>query len=425
MTDTSGTRRTSAVSRLAALLILIGIGGCDNVEWGGLDLAVVPPPPQASEPAPEVTDTDRLPEGPVLYYVRRDSVSAEVVPVGEITDDGMVPIAGGDDPETFGNRFIGAFLREGAEFTLFNRSRRAGTLIVDSAQVPETGVCRSVPRATGHLELSGSAGQATEFLAMARTQAPEGRVLPGDEVEPSRRMQVLGPILAERALRQRRAQLPNWSTARRQVFPFPVSETRDPAFTSTFLVDDELRVGNDDVGYSLFIVYTPQAQSGYDTAYVAHTNYPTEGKSAPRVIDFLDWDRDGSPELLMQVYGTDQAWFEAVGATDGEWSRILQDRCDPGATVVDAPPDTADDTDTADDADAEGGEPAGTPTPAGPPAQSPAQAAPQQPADTTPPLEAAALTAPNLEDLEPVIRLSVPGVRPRAARSDTSDGART
>ncbi|HSH46065.1 MAG TPA: hypothetical protein VK966_09425, partial [Longimicrobiales bacterium] len=336
MNDTSGTRRTSAVTRLAALLILIGIGGCDNVEWGGLDLSVMPPPPQAADADVEVVGTTaQLPEGPVLYYVRRDSAGAEVVPVGEVTEDGMAPIATGEDPDAFGQRFISAFLREGAELTLYHRGRRAGTLILEGGEVPAAGVCRRLPRGTGRLELSGDAGQAVEFLAMARTQAPEGRVMPGDELAPSRRMQVMGPILAERALRARQAQLPNWARAQRQTFPFPVSETRDPAFTATFLVDDELRVGNDDVGYSLFIVYTPQAQSGYDTAYVAFTDYPTDGKAAPRAIDFLDWDRDGSPELLLQVYGTNQAWFEAVGATEGQWSRLLQDRCDPGATVTD------------------------------------------------------------------------------------------
>ena len=203
-------------------------------------------------------------------------------------------------------------------------------MIVDSAWVATGDACARVPRATGTFELGGGAGQATEFIAMARTQAPDGRGMPGDP-EVDRRMQVLGPILAERALRARSAQLPAWSTALRQIFPFPVSESRDLAFTSTFLVDDELAVGNDTTGYSLFVVYTPQAQSGYDTAYVAFTDYPTAGKAAPRVIDFLDWNRDGAPELLLDVYGTERRWFEAVGRVGDRWQRILDGRCRPAA----------------------------------------------------------------------------------------------
>lgn len=427
MTESFGTRRTSAVARLTALLILIGIGGCDNVEWGGLDFSVVPPPPQATDPGTEATAAAAsLPEDPILYYVRRDTTGARLTPVAELTDDGMQPISTGDDPTSYGERFISAFLREGAEFTLYHRGRRSGTLIVDGAEVPETGVCRVLPRATGRMELSGDAGQAVEFLAMARTQAPEGRVMPGDELEPSRRMLVLGPILAERALRARQAQLPSWASARRQTFTFPVSETRDFAFTSTFLVDDELRVGNDDVGYSLFMVYTPQAQSGYDTAYVAFNNYPTDGKAAPRVIDFLDWDRDGSPELLMEVYGTSQSWFEAVGATEGEWDRLFQDRCDPGATVTDtlpvpgevgAPGDTA----TAQPPGATpqnqgGGATAPPPTQLGGTDANPVSATPIT--ARTPPTsrtEASALALP-----EPLIRLSIPGRASSPGRADTS-----
>lgn len=334
MTETDLKRRASSALRLAVLLMVIPIGGCDNVEWGGVDMAVVPPPPKAGPEESTLEAGERLPENPVLYYVTRDSARATVTPVAEVVEDGLAPLRIGEDAEEFGARFISAFLRQGSEMTLFRRGRRAGTLIVDSAAVPASGVCRRLPRAFGRMELSGSAGGAGEFLAMARTQAPEGRMIPGDTLAVERRMQVVGNIMAERALRARGAQLPNWATARRQLFPFPVSETQDPGFTATFLVDDELQVGNDDVGYSLFIVYTPQAQTGYDTAYVSYTSYTAAGKAAPRVVDFLDWNRDGSPELLLEVFGTENRWFEAVGRVDDDWDRILEDRCDPGATVA-------------------------------------------------------------------------------------------
>ena len=349
MTGMTRKRLAAAAGHLAALLMVIGVAACDNVEWGGVDFAVRPPPPKAGPVAGDIEAGDALPQGPVLYHVTRDSARTTLIPVGEIMDDELRPIAVGADPEDFGERFITAFLRERGEFTLFHNGRRAGSFRVSSAHVPTSGVCRALPRATGSMELSGEAGEATEFLAMARTQAPQGRMIPGGEIQVEGRMQVVGNILAERALRARRAQLPNWARARRQIQPFPVSETRDLGFTATFLVDDELAVGNDDQGYSLYMVYTPQAQTGYDTAYVDYTSYTAEGKAAPRTIDFLDWDRDGNVELLQQVYGTTNSWYAAVGTDGDEWSQIFEDRCDPGMTTL--PPDTtAPDSVTADTA---------------------------------------------------------------------------
>ena len=359
--------------------MVIPIGGCDNVEWGGVDVAVVPPPPKAdATEGTELEAAEQLPENPILYYVTRDSGGATAVPVGEVSDEGLDPIEPGENPEQFGSRFVAAYLRQGSELTLFHRGRRAGTLIVDSATVPTEGVCRPLPRALGNLELSGNVGGAAEFLAMARTQAPEGRT-DGDTLQEARRMQVVGNILAERTLRARGAQLPNWSTARRQLFPFPVAETEDAGFTATFLVDDELQIGNDDLGYSLFIVYTPQAQTGYDTAYVDYTSYTAAGKAAPRAIDFLDWDRDGSAEILLEVFGTENRWFEAVGQQDGEWQQVFEDRCDPGARMA-AEPVT---TDTA--AAAPASQPT-APRPTQQPAQQPPAGATTQspPPDTTP-----------------------------------------
>lgn len=344
MTGANWNRRATTAARVATLLMVIAVAACDNVEWGGVDVAVLPPPPKAEPAAGDVEAGDRLPQGPILYHVTRDSAGTRMVPVGEIGDEELRPIVTGDDAADFGDRFITTFLRRGAEFTLFHHGRRAGTLMVESASVPTGNVCRPLPRATGSIEISGDAGEATEFLAMARTQAPQGRVLPGGEIQVEPRMQVVGNILAERALRARRAQLPNWSRARRQIQPFPVSETRDLGFTATFLVDDELAVGNDDQGYSLYIVYTPQAQTGYDTAYVKYTSYTAEGKAAPRTIDFLDWDRDGSVELLLEVFGTRSRWYAAVGKRDDEWTRIFEDRCDEAAftdTVEPITPDTA------------------------------------------------------------------------------------
>lgn len=315
--------------------MVIAVAACDNVEWGGVDLSVVPPPPKAG-PGLGTIEAGGLPQGPILYHVTRDSARLTLTPVGEVVDQELRPIEPGDGLETFQDRFISTFLRASAEFTLFHNGRRAGTLRVDSAWVAAD-ACRPLPRASGNAEMGSDVEDVTEFLAMARTQAPEGRMI-GQQIQVGSRMQVVGNILAERALRARDAPLPDWSRARRQIQPFPVSETRDLAFTATFLVDDELVVGHDDEGYSLFIVYTPRAQTGYDTAYVDYTSYTAEGKAAPRTIDFLDWDRDGHVELLLEVLGTRDAWYTAVGRDDDGWTVLFEDRCRPATGTPRARP---------------------------------------------------------------------------------------
>jgi hypothetical protein len=398
---------------IVTLLMVIGVAACDNVEWGGVDMTVVPPPPQSGPAAGPMEAGDRLPGGPILYHVTRDSAGTTMIPVGEIADGALHPIPTGDDAAEFSDRFITAFLRQGAEFTLFHQGRRAGSLTVQSATAPAPGACRALPRATGSLQLAEAGTEATEFLAMPRTQAPEGRMIPGGEIAVEGRMQVVGNILAERALRARRAPLPNWARARRQIHPFPVSETRDLGFTATFLVDDELAIGNDDEGYSLFIVYTPMAQSGYDTAYVKYTSYTAEGKAAPRTIDFLDWDRDGSPELLLEVFGTRNKWYAAVGSDDDEWSRIFEDLCDPGAEV--APADTAAADTTASDTTASGTTGARTGTAGTRPAGRSGTSGTPQPAAA--PLQANPMDP--FAAIRPRIELSNPSA-PRPARRDTA-----
>jgi hypothetical protein len=334
MTDSPWTGYATAARRLPILLMVIGLAGCDNVEWGGLDISVVTPPPTAAPVDGEIEAADRLPDRPILYHVTRQGDRATIVPVAEVDDDRLESIGAGDDPDTFGARFIAAFLRQGSELTLFRNGRRAGTLIVDSAYVPTADVCRRLPRAVGTVELAGAAGDAVEFLAMARTQAPPGTVMPGRTLEPGRRMEVVGNIMAERALRARRAQLPNWAVARRQIHPFPVAGTQDLGFTATYLVGDQMQIGGDDTGYSLFIVYTPQPPAGYDTAYVNFTSYPVDRKAAPRTIDFLDWNRSGQVDLLLEVYGTRSSWFEAVSRVDDQWRRTFREQCDaPGAAI--------------------------------------------------------------------------------------------
>ena len=115
--------------------MVIGMGGCDNVEWGGIDISVVPPPEKAGD-AVEADTARALPDGPVLFYVHRDDSAATVIPVGQIADGGLAPLVPGNDPDAFASDFIASFLRPGARLTLFRRGARVGDRIPAAPGTP-------------------------------------------------------------------------------------------------------------------------------------------------------------------------------------------------------------------------------------------------------------------------------------------------
>ena len=319
---------------LGVALMISALTGCDNVSWGGADVAVVPPPPkpsgaQASDAA--ATAADVLPRGPVLYYVVRSGAQALLTPVAELQRDSLVPLRPTGDARVYAGRYIAERMRQGAEFDLFSRGARVGSYVIRSAGVPEQNLCPLLPVASGALELSVASDSTREFLALEKQHAPQASPRVPNAPQTLGRMRFVAPILAERMLRARNAQLPaNWQGAMEQVVAFPASGRADAGFAATFLVGDTLGPGQDDEGYALFFLAMPTAsQTGWDTVFVDHRDYPSTKRAATRVIDYLDWTRDDQVELLVQVYGTNDTWFEAIGRDSrGNWARVFSDRCE-------------------------------------------------------------------------------------------------
>jgi hypothetical protein len=313
------------------------------VSWGGADVAVVPPPAKAR--GGELTETeaavmDELPRGPVLYYVARGAAGAVMIPVAEILEDSLRSLRTAGDAHVYATRFVAANMRQGQEFALFSRGARVGTYVIQSAQVPEQPGCPIQPQALGALELSAGADSIREFLAVSKPQAPQITKHNVELRQATSSMRFVAPILAERAIRKRGAELPgNWQGALEQITPFPASGRPGPGFAATFLVGDTLGLGMDDEGYSLFLISLPSAsQTGYDTTYIDYRDYPKTGKQAPRVVDYLDWTRDGQVELLLRVFGVSDSWFEVVArGTDGAWHTTLHGRCESGQRQAPTP----------------------------------------------------------------------------------------
>jgi hypothetical protein len=333
-------------TRLLAALMLAATASCDNVNWGGADVAIVPPPPRAAALPASAEDTtaDPLPQGPLLFYVVPSGDGGTMVPIAEISGDSLRPLRGQGNAGAYANRLIQAHMRRGSEFVLYRRGTRVGNFVLQQTTLPSQDVCPMLPIARGTLELASRTQQIPEYLAIAKVSAPEMGRNVEFTTEPTRNMQVIAPILAEKMIRARGAELPgNWQRAMAQLQPFPMSGSRDAGFAATFLVGDELNSGGDNLGYSVFFIGEPGAQFGYDTTFVSFNNYPQTGKAAPRLVDFLDWNRDGQVDLLVQMYGVTGTWFEAVSRNQrGEWQRAFRDKCDkPSASVIPQPDTTA------------------------------------------------------------------------------------
>lgn len=325
----------------AIFLIVTLLTGCDNVSWGGAQFSVASPPPgnrsaSADDAEAEGPVDEQPPGGPVLYYVRSFDDQAYLIPIAEIARDTLLTVAAHEDWERYGQRFITQNLRQGTEFTLFHHGERAGTFVLQSAQIPGEEVCPRVPRATGTLELTANAREVSEFLALAKTHAPTGgRRRAATNLQPDRRMPLQAAILAEHALRRRNARLPNnWQRAMTDIQVFSTTGSADPAFAATFTVGDSTGRGANPSGYSLFLIAQPRPQVGYDTTYVQFTDFATEGRAMPRVVDYLDWHRSGGTGLLLEITGQEGTWFEALGLANGRWRRVMQTRCQQPPTAT-------------------------------------------------------------------------------------------
>jgi len=327
--------RPGARGQLSALgaLIIILAAGCDNVSWGGLDFDVVPPP----ERAPPVAEADAeepesrdvaLPSDPVLFVARWDGGRVRLLPLAAVGADGFAALHADDIPDGFWRRFITERMRQGSEYTLYHDGRRAGTFVLSGAEVTTETGCPAFAIGTGEAELADRVPRDGTFLAL-----PEGTLPPALDPAPDSatraalegRNRRLGPILAERLLRARGAGLPgNWQAALAQARAFPTPEG-SRGLVATLMVGDTLGPGLDDQGYALFFLATPSADrsgTGLDTVYTAFADYPATGKAAPAVVDYLDWDRDGWPSFVLEVFGTVGRRFDMLARDgEGEWTR--------------------------------------------------------------------------------------------------------
>ena len=313
---------------LAIALIITGAPGCDNVGWGGIDMEVRPPTePETSvmvEAEAEQTSTPTRVSGPVLLAGTRNGERGDFVVVGEVLADALRAFPDPAFPED-SNR-LGAMAAPGTEWVVFSEGVRVGRMIVESAG-PAQGFCGGRTAISGLLELVPSAATAERLLALPLAQAAGRPREAYQEVAHVYDQRVASLTIATDAIPRYRARWPTLGVldARDHIQAFQLRSTPGQSVAATFAVDDELAVGAPGAGaYALFVM--AQEQGGaYQEAYTWYRNAEAEGKGAPRYFDHLDWNNDGTDEVLLDVFGANERWFAGLSQRNGSWVRTFQD----------------------------------------------------------------------------------------------------
>lgn len=320
----------SRALRVAAPLILTALAACDNVEWGGAAVAVAPPPPpgagDAPIPEPGAVAGLGLPTGRVLFHVVRGGTGREarLIPVAEMSGDSLRTLRrpAGVSPEAYEARFRQAVLEEGSQFTLFRRGAEVGTFTVDGAGAITA--C-GVPTATGQANTVAAAAAEGDFLAFRRGLGPEvvGEYAP-PQVDGT--MQRYASLLAERLVLQNGLQRPrSWPGAQRDLQALNAIRGGHNEMAATYLVGDNLGIGPAEPdGWSVFYVADYAQRQGYTPVYTEVRDYSETGKGAPQVVDHLNWNGAGGAEILVQVFGQRESWYEAISRDQGTWRKAWE-----------------------------------------------------------------------------------------------------
>lgn len=325
-------RLLRAAPSAVACLIVTGLLACDNVEWGGTDIEIVPPPPSAAmrpiEPDQEVLTEFGLPRGSVLFHLRQAPGGARLIPVGEVSGDSIRTIRRPEAiaAETYESRFRDAVIPVGSQFDLFRRGAKVGTFVAQgTGELTQCGV----PTATGNATVVAAAADQTDFIAFRQGLAPTVR---GEYGPPqiTGSIRTYASIIAERLILQVGLPRPrSWTGAQRDLQPIEIAAGGHPEMAATYLVGDSLAVGpSDPQGYSVFYLADFETRRGYSPVYQEVRDYRQTGKAAPRLLDHLNWDEEEGDEVLIQVFGRDQMWYESVSQRGGEWVKIWEgSRC--------------------------------------------------------------------------------------------------
>lgn len=305
------------------------------MEWEGAEFHLEPPPVRESEvPDTAVTDTTApppppLPEHPVLFMGTRRGARAEMVPIAELGPDGPVPLLTEAEAPGFNAHWLETRFPPGSELILFADGSRVGTLVVDGgAEAPDW--CEERSALTGVTELPPTGTPPTRLLAIAGLSEPRlvhGRTRDADLTAERRR---LGLSLANRAIATVEAPWPpSVSGALRDLQVFHLHPDSSPAIAGSFAYQDSLEVGEPEGpnAYGIFFI----AEGGPTDYDLTHLRYrrAAAGKAMARYFQHADWDGDGDPEIVVEVFGVEGRGARLLERGSDGWEEDFELSCGP------------------------------------------------------------------------------------------------
>lgn len=311
------------------LLIVSVLAGCDNVVWGGADVQIVPPPPRQEslelEPDARFFAEFGLPTGPLMFHlVQGEGGGSRLIPVAEIAGESLRPVRrpAGVSPDAYESRFRETVVPIGSQFDVFRRGARVGTFV---AQRPGPITACGVPTVEGNTTVVAAAVDSRDFLAFRRGLAPEVR---GEFTPPqvTGSIRTYASIVAERLILQAGLPRPrSWQGAQRDLQPIEVMPGGHPEMAATYLVGDNLGVGPpQSEGYSVFYIADYETARGYNAIFSDVRDYRRSGKAAPRLLDYVDLDQSGDQEIVLEVYGSTQSWYDVLAQRNGGWVKVVE-----------------------------------------------------------------------------------------------------
>ena len=320
---------------LLAIAVMLTVGnGCDNVAWGGIDVELQPPPTTPDAVAEvEETPVEEGPENvdaPVLLAGTRDGARADLVVVSEVHPQGLRPFPDPRFPEDTAR--LAEMAAPGSTWILFSEGVRVGRLLADESGTADT-FCGDPTRISGIVELVPDAAPAERLLALPAADADDRPYGEFEAIQHEYDQRVATLSIAGEAIPRFGATWPEQGVldARDHIQAFQLRSMLGRTIAATFVVQDELAVAPPRQGaYALFVL-GHQAGAEYREAFTWFRSVDTEGKGAPRYFDHLDWNGDGSDEILLDVFGANRRWFAALGQRNDEWVRTYQDVCGTGS----------------------------------------------------------------------------------------------
>lgn len=331
--------RFKGFSLFAVCVILTLVPGCDNVSWGGLDVILRPPPPPPSSllPDTELESEERPPEplelGPLVYLVDRSGAAGRFLPVAEWRNGTYEALPDvGETPDLL-PRFPLQRWEEGTEFVLMDRGMRAGTLISDGSVEADSTYCGIRPAGRGTVELRPGAEGGQVFFAVRKADVESGGFSPRPLAVVPHPGAGTAAVRQAGALSLARFIIPRADVPWPPAIPDILRDTRSftledggEALAASLVFGDDLSVGTPAVtGYGLFALGRRDGDqwrpfwSWYQTA--------RQGKAFPRLRAAGLLREEGEPELILEVFGTEERWLAILGEREGEWGLRYQDAC--------------------------------------------------------------------------------------------------